>query len=404
MTKTDDPIYLDGFATTPLSPEARDAMVAAWSHPANAGSPHELGGRAASNIARARADVARLIGASPYEIVFTSGATEANNLAILGAARWAVASGVPRRRIVVSAVEHKAVLEPARVLAAQGFDLTIAPVDRSGVVDLVALANLVDEETLLVCVMAANNETGAIQPVREVVALSRRVGALIHCDAAQAAGKIDLNVVDIDVDYLSLSAHKLYGPVGVGALYVSAAAPTPGALQFGGGQQAGVRPGTEPVPLIAGFAAASSGAHARMAADDARAVRLADRLVSLLEQHQVTVARATGDAPVLPGSLCLRLDDIDADDLVASLAHTVCLSTGSACTTGQILPSHVLQAMGYNQAEARSVLRIYCGRYNTDDEIDRAASLIAVAYKRVGHRTGRSRQSDVEMSHEARSS
>jgi cysteine desulfurase len=348
--------------------------------------------------------VARLIGAGPSEIVFTSGATEANNLAILGTVQWAVASGVSRRRIVVSAVEHKAVLEPARALLAQGFSLAIAPVSRSGIIDLMALADLLDEETLLVCVMAANNETGAIQPVREAVALSHRVGVLVHCDAAQAVGKIHVDVVDLDVDYLSLSAHKLYGPMGVGALYVSAAAPTPGALQFGGGQQAGVRPGTEPVPLIAGFAAASAVARARMAADGTRAVRLANRLVSLLRQHQVAVARATGDAPVLPGSVCLRLDDIDADDLVTSLAATVCISTGSACTTGQILPSHVLRAMGYDQAEARSIFRIYCGRYNTDDDIDRAAPLIASAYDRVRHRTGRTRQFDVEMPYEARPS
>lgn len=392
MDKLAKPIYLDGFATMPLADEAREAMIAAWMSPANAGSPHILGEHAAVAVFEARTAVADLIGASAAEIVFTSGATEANNLALIGVARWAIETRSLKRRIVVSAVEHKAVLEPAHRLKGLGFDVVVAPVDGRGVVDCSALSALVDESTLLVSVMVANNETGVLQPISEVVAICRDRGALVHCDGAQAAGKIPLDVVELDVDYLSLSSHKMYGPAGVGALYVSATAPTPRPLQFGGGQQNGIRPGTEPVPLLVGFGVAARLGHSRLAADGDYGRQLAVRLLAKLDEHQVGYRQTTNGAPTLPGSLSLAVLGVDADDLIMQLKNKVCISTGSACNSGQIIPSHVLISMGISQEDARSVFRIYCNRYLSDHDIDVASAFIAAACLRIYHRAGRPRQ------------
>lgn len=367
-------------------------MFAAWSAPANAGSPHVLGERAAAAVAEARVGVADLIGAAPSEITFTSGATESNNLALFGVALQAIKRSDARRRIVVSAVEHKAVLEPAMALGALGFEVAIAPVDPTGVTDCGALSTLVDDNTLIVSVMAANNETGVLQPISDVAAICRARGALVHCDGAQAVGKIPLDVLALDIDYLSISSHKMYGPIGVGALYVSATAPSPAPLQVGGGQQNGLRAGTEPVPLIAGLGAASRLAKARLS-DDARHGRdLAQRLCAKLDAHQAGWLSVTNGALALPGTLSLAVPGIEADDLVALLRPNVCLSTGSACSAGQTLPSHVLLAMGMDHEQAVSVFRVYLNRYTTLQEADAAASFIAEACVRIRHRTGRTRQ------------
>ncbi len=262
------PIYLDGFATLPLAPEARSAILSVWEQPGNAGSPNAAGERAASIIANGRAEVAALIGAAPGEIIFTSGATEANNLALLGVAQSVAMRDPSRKRIIVTAVEHKAVLEPARMLAEQGFSVSVAPVDKDGRLDLVAFNRLLGNDVMIASVMLVNNETGVIQPVAEAAALVHAVGGLMHSDAAQAAGKIAIDVLDLDIDYLSLSAHKCYGPMGVGALYVGAHAPKPAPLTHGGGQQDAIRPGTEPVALIAGFGAAAKVARSRLEGDE----------------------------------------------------------------------------------------------------------------------------------------
>lgn len=372
-------IYLDGFATMPLAPEAREAMLAAWETPGNAASPHRAGEQAARLIEAARAEVADLIGAAPGEIIFTSGATEANNLAILGAAQTVAPRAAGRRRIVVSAIEHKAVLEPAAALEASGFEVVTAPVDEWGRIDLARLAFLLDDKVLLLSLMAANNETGVVQPVAEAAELARRAGALVHCDAAQAAGKVAIDVALLDVDYLSLSAHKLYGPMGIGALYVSAAAPLPAPMQRGGGQERGIRPGTQPVALIAGFGAAAALARERLTGDAAIASAKAERLAEGLTARQLRFRRITGGHEVLPGSLAMAIDDVVADDLCLSLSGTVQLSTGSACTSGQLRTSHVLEAMGFSEKDARSVVRLFCHRYLEEDEVDAAVVQIAQA-------------------------
>lgn len=367
-------------------------MAAAWASPGNASSPHTAGAAAAELVATARQAVAELIGAAPAEVVFTSGATEANNLAILGVARQAALRGDPRKRIVVSAIEHKAVLAPAHALAAEGFEIVEAPVGEDGVLDLAAFSAVLGPRTLLASVMLANNETGALQPVAEAAEAAHAAGALFHCDAAQAAGKVAIDVLDLDVDYLSLSAHKLYGPMGAGALYVSASAPRPAPLMLGGWQEQGLRGGTEPAPLLAGFGAAATVARARLDADATHGRRLAERLQRALAARQVRFQLTVGGATVVPGSLSIRLHNISAEDIVQKLARSVCVSTGSACNYGQVTASHVLRAMRLSEAQAATVLRIFCSRYNTDAEIHAAALEIAAAVAQLSLAPGEPRQ------------
>jgi cysteine desulfurase len=373
------PIYLDGFSTTPLAPEARDAMLAAFEMSGNPSSQHLAGQRAANLLEEARRRVGALIGATASEIVFTSGATEANNLAILGAARAVRAGGSARSKIIVSAIEHKAVLEPARALRAERFEIEFAPVDCFGRIDLAALESLVDDRTILVSIMMANNETGVIQPVAQAARIAGRAGALFHCDAAQAVGKIVVDVESIGADYLSISAHKMYGPMGIGALYIAARAPRPLPLAYGGGQERGIRSGTEPVALIAGFAAAADSAAERLGDDGPRARVRADALLEGLFKRQLRFSRITGEHEVVPGTAAIRIEGVDADDLCLRLARDVQISTGSACSSGQLRRSHVLEAMGFSEIEAREVVRLFCGRFTTDEELERAAERIVHA-------------------------
>lgn len=379
---TGDPIYLDGLSTNPLAPEALAAMTAAWARPGNPASPHRDGASAARMVARARQQVADLIGAAPSEIIFTSGATEANNLAIVGAARAATARGDGRRRVAVSAIEHKSVLDAALALRGEGFEVDILGVDATGRVDPQALQRGITADTLLVSVMAANNETGVFQSVQDIGRIAHAAGALMHCDAAQAAGKVAIDVLDWDVDYLSLSAHKLYGPLGVGALYIAAGAPALAPLTHGGGQQKGVRPGTEPAPLLVGFGAAAALAAARLDEDQVHGQALADRFMRALAERQVRFKLTTGQARTLAGSLSLALVGVIGDDLVQRVAAKVSISTGSACTSGQVLTSHVLRAMNIDDANAQSVIRVFCGRYTSEAEIDLAAAEIAAAVEK----------------------
>jgi cysteine desulfurase len=385
------PIYLDGFATQPLAPEAKAAMLAAWEAPGNPSAPNAAGERAAAFVAGGRVAVAELIGATPGEIIFTSGATEANNLAITGVAR-SLAASCARRRVIISAVEHKSVLEPAAALARAGFEVVTAPVDRSGRLDMGAFTELVDDRLLLASVMMVNNETGALQPVQEAARIAHRAGGLFHTDAAQAVGKIPVDVVDLDVDYLSLSAHKCYGPMGVGGLYRSSSAPAPLPLLFGGQQERGLRPGTEPVALIAGFGAAAAVASSELS-DSARAADgLLSTFLNRLTERQLRYSLVTNGYPTVPGGAAISIPGVDGDALCAALAKTVAISTGSACTSGQITTSHVLMAMGYSGESAKQIVRIFFNRYLDEDRVQLAADEFIAAARRFRVATGGLRQ------------
>ncbi|WP_342629721.1 cysteine desulfurase family protein [Nguyenibacter vanlangensis] len=376
-------IYLDGLSTAPLAPEARAAMLAAWDQPGNPSSPHAAGERAAALVETARRSVADLVGASSAEIVFTSGATEANNLAIAGAAAAAITGGSERRHVVVTSIEHKSVLEAAWRLRAVGFTVDIAPVTKAGVVDLGELAALIRNDTLLVSVMAANNETAVLQPIAEVAALAHAVGALLHCDAAQAVGKVPVDVIDLDVDFMSVSSHKMYGPMGVGALYVSAAAPRPTPLLVGGGQENGLRAGTEPAPLIAGFGTAAEVARSRLEKDARHAKSLLGAFLQDLSERQVKIHVNGNVSKLLPGAINISIDGIDAQSLAMIMARTVMISTGSACNSGQINSSHVLDAMDVDEKRKKEALRICFGRYHSDPDAREAARQLGDAINRM---------------------
>jgi cysteine desulfurase len=380
-------IYLDNLATTPCDPRAMAAAEpffgAMFGNPHSA--EHAFGRRAAEAVERARGQVASLIGAEPREIVFTSGATEANNLAIKGAARFAGAAG--RRRIVTLATEHKCVLESVRDLASEDFEPVILPVAANGLVDFAGLKAALETPTLLVSVMAANNETGVLQDLGAVAGLARAAGALVHTDIAQAAGKIPFDAAALGVHLASISAHKINGPKGIGALYVRRRPRvrlTP--LFSGGGQERGLRSGTIPAPLAVGFGEACALAEAEMAEDSARILGLRQRLIGRLRARIPGLMENAEDVARLPGAVSLRFPAARALDLIAACADELCVSTGSACTSAEIAPSHVLTAMGLTPAQAARTLRLGIGRFTSAPEIDRAADLLAGAHDDLAQR------------------
>ena len=374
-------IYLDNQATTPCDPRVVAAMLPWFTE--HFGNPHSaehaMGTMAAVAVEIARGQVAALIGAAANEMVFTSGATEANNLAIKGAARFAGAG--ERRRIVTFASEHKCVLESVRDLGAEGFEPVILPVLRSGALDLAALEAALRVPTLLVSVMAVNNETGVVQDLGAIARIVHAAGALLHSDIAQAAGKIAVDVERTRIDLASISGHKLYGPKGIGALYVRRRPRVRLAPLFsGGGQERGLRSGTLPAPLVVGFGEACRIAAAERGSDDARIGRLAEKLLENLGRRIPGLHRHGTD--VLAGCLSLRFPRAAALDMIAA-CPALCVSTGSACTSAAITPSHVLTAMGLGADEAGSTLRMGIGRFTSAADIDAAADLLAAAYQRL---------------------
>ena len=374
------PIYLDNQATTPCDPRVVEAMLPWFTE--RFGNPHSaehrMGADAEQAIERARAQVAGLIGADPREIVFTSGATEANNIAIKGAARHAARMGDERRRVITLATEHKCVIESVRDLAAEGFEPVILPVRPDGLLDLQALEDALRTPTLLVSVMAVNNETGVIQDLGAVSALAHAAGALLHTDAAQAAGKVALDVNDPRLDLASLSAHKLYGPKGVGALYVRRRPRVRLAPLFsGGGQESGLRSGTLPTPLIVGFGEACRLAQDEMAEEAARLGALRDHLLASLRRRLPGI-QVNGDWDHrIPGNLNLTFP-AEALAMMRAMPE-LCVSTGSACSSAAIEPSYVLRAMGLGPDDAARTLRIGLGRFTSAADVDFAAERLADA-------------------------
>lgn len=375
-------IYLDGFSTTPCDPRVVDAMAPFWTTQfANPNSPHGAGRLAAEAVGVAREEVAAGLGARPQEIVFTSGATEACALAITGVARWARSRSVPRKRIVVGAIEHKAVLEPCRSLAGAGFEVCLLPVTPDGVADESAAHELINDDTLLVCLQAANNELGTLQPVARVASLAHERGALVFCDAAQAVGKIGVDVGVWDVDFLSLCAHKFYGPKGVGALWARGGKHAPLLSSWPNAQESGFRAGTSPVPLIVGLGEAMRLARKEMPAESERLRGWRDRMEQTLRARLPCMTRNGGPSR-LPHGANWRFADIEADAVLAYVPHLM-LSTGAACDGGTFGPSPVLQALGLNREQAAGSLRLALTRFNTWDEIERATRDLGEAVERV---------------------
>ena len=387
MSKT-RPIYLDNHATTPLDPRVREAMMPYLGE--LFGNPHSTshlyGFEAEEAVEYARERVAALIGAEAREIVFTSGATESNNLAIKGAGYFQerLDAGA-KRHIVTVATEHKCVIESARRLERRGFHVTWLGVDASGAISLDALDAALTDETLLVSIMAANNEIGTLAPLAEIGALCRAKDVLFHTDAAQAFGKIALDVNAMNIDLMSISAHKVYGPKGIGALYVRRRPRVRlEPLIDGGGQERGLRSGTLPAPLCVGFGEAAAIAGQEMSAEASRLGALRDRLRSglLTGLAGVHVNGPAAGGPRLTNNLNVSFAGVDSGILMADLKG-LAVSSGSACSTASVEPSYVLRATGLSDELSRACLRFGIGRFNTEADIEAAVSQIVAAVSRL---------------------
>ena len=387
MDRANRPVYLDNHATTPVDPRVLAAMRPWWEE--NFANPHSAEhamGRAAEEAAEeARAAVAALLGAEGREIVFTSGATEANNLAIKGTARFASAGGdAARRRVVTLATEHKCVLESVRDLAAEGFEPVVLPVGPDGLLDLDRLRDVVDDRTLLVSVMAVNNEIGVVQDLVAIAEIAKAAGALLHTDAAQAAGRIPIDVEAIRADVVSLSAHKVYGPKGIGALYVRRRPRVRLAPLFsGGGQERGLRSGTLPAPLVVGFGEACRIAAAEGPLDAGRVAHQRERFLAALRAEVPGVALNGNPERRVAGNLNLTFPGPVTAQSIMAAAPAVCVSTGSACSSAEVEPSHVLRAIGLPEAQARATLRVGIGRFTSPADVDRAAAALGAAWRRA---------------------
>jgi cysteine desulfurase len=374
---------MDHNATTPLDPRVLDAMLPYLREVyGNAASrTHALGHAAERAVELAREQLSELLGADPKEIIWTSGATEANNLAIKGAAFAQRSRG---RHIVTQATEHPAVLDPCRWLATEGFDVTVLPVDAAGRVEVASVAAAIRPDTVLVSVMWANNETGTLQPVREIGEVCRARSVLCHCDATQAVGRVPVDVRSCAVDLLSLSAHKFYGPKGCGALYVRHRSPRTKLVPLfhGGGHERGLRSGTANVPGIVGLGAAADICRRELVADAARVAALRDRLEQRIINTVPGVTVNGARCSRLPNTTHLTFDGVEAEAMLVALGG-VALSTGSACTSASMEPSHVLAAMGLGEASIFGSLRFGLGRGNTEVEVDAVAAQVADAVGRL---------------------
>jgi cysteine desulfurase len=370
---SNNPIYLDYHSHSPIEPRVMKAMMEAFaSVDANPHSAHLHGEAAHRAVEVARGQLAELLGARSSEMVFTSGATESNNLALMGLEKHLSNSG--RKRIVVSAIEHASVIESAKSLERKGWTVDAAPVHSSGLIDLDALAEMVDTGTGLVSIAWANHEIGVIQPIEEISRIVRAHGTLLHSDLAQIAGKLPISVGQLDL--ASISAHKMGGPTGVGALFVARrlrAKLEP--IMFGGGQEGGARPGTSPAPMISAFGAACAIAHQGMAQEASRLRQLRDAM----RERLLALPGSAMNGPIeprLPGNLNIRFSDVDGEALVLRLQEQVSLSTGSACNSKTLEPSHVLLALGLSRRDAETSIRIGLGHGTTAGDVETAVQAI----------------------------
>ena len=378
------PIYLDNQATTPVDPRVLEAMLPYFSERfGNAASKsHAFGWEADTAVDTARDQVAKLIGAvTPREIVFTSGATESDNLAIKGVAEAYRDKG---NHIITCVTEHKAVLDSCKVLTKHGFDVTYLPVDGDGLIDLKRLRAAITDKTILISIMAANNEIGTIQPVKEIGRLAKEKNILFHSDATQGVGKFPINVEDMGVDLLSLTAHKMYGPKGIGALYVRSNKPRVKLVSLidGGGHERGMRSGTLNVPGIVGLGKACELSQKEMAAE-------AERLIALRERLKDGILKQLDDVQInghavqrLPGNLNLSFAFIEGESLIMGLKD-IAVSTGSACTSASLEPSYVLKAIGLADELAYSAIRFGLGRFTSEEEIDYTVKRVVEEVRRL---------------------
>jgi len=376
------PIYMDYHATTPLDPRVLDAMMPYLREEfGNAASKsHVFGWRAEEAVEEARARVARLIGASPKEIIWTSGATESDNLAVKGAARFYQAKG---KHLVTCKTEHKAVIDSMHALEREGFEVTWLDVAPDGRLDPEAVRRALRPDTVLVSVMHANNEVGVVHAVEEIGAITRAAGVLFHCDAVQGVGRIPFDVERANADLVSLSAHKMYGPKGVGALYVRRkprARLVP--LIDGGGHERGLRSGTLNVPGIVGMGMAAELAMAEMAEEGARVLRLRERLRLGIEAGLDLVTVNGSLEHRLPGNLNMSFAYVEGEALMMAIKD-VAVSSGSACTSASLEPSYVLRAMGVSDDLAHGSLRFGLGRFNTEEEVDHVVRLVVEKVKKL---------------------
>ena len=362
-------IYFDHNATTPVDPAVVEAMTRVLAHSfGNASSVHYFGQQAKAVLDDARTAVAGLIGAEPSEVVFTSGGTEADNFALRGVAEAVEPTG--RKHLIASTIEHEAVLTTLKALARRGWKVTLLPVDATGIVSADALRSAMTDDTALVSIMHANNEIGTVQPIADLARIARERGAVFHTDAVQSAGKIPVDVKSLGVDLLSLSAHKFYGPKGAGALWIRRGTRV-ASIMTGGKHERNRRAGTENVPAIAGFGTAAQLAAKKLASERTRLAALRDRL----EEAVLATVRGTAvngaREPRVPNTTNISFENIEAESLLIALdLEGIAVSTGSACSSGTLEPSHVLRAMGLPTHRTQNSIRISLGAGSTDAEVD----------------------------------
>ena len=377
------PIFMDHHSTTPVDPRVLDEMLPYFtSRFGNAASRHHcFGWEAEEGVEKSRAQVAHLIHADPNEIIFTSGATESNNIALKGVAEIYREKG---NHLITVATEHRAILDTARHLEKMGFEVTYLPVDSDGRIDPDAIRAAITPKTILISVMLANNEIGVIHPIAEIGKIAKGNGVLLHSDATQAVGKIPVDVLEMGIDLLSLSAHKMYGPKGIGALYVRKRNPSVrlAPLLDGGGHERGIRSGTLNVPAIVGLGKACELCEKEMEAEGVRLGRMRDRLKEIIFTELDDVYLNGHPTERLPHNLNISIAHLEGESLLMGV-HDVALSSGSACTTATLAPSHVLRALGVSNDLAYSSIRFGLGRFNTEEEVEYVGQRITDVARRL---------------------